>query len=85
MNFPRAKDSSIEELDEAVDGARRHEEWRMEYMTMRMMMREEREEGREEGRAEGRAEGYAEAQAHYANEIAALKAELEKYRTMARE
>ncbi len=46
-----------ERLEQAVERVRKHEEWRVEYMTLAMKYLEKKEEGREEGRAEGREEG----------------------------
>lgn len=48
-----AKDSFTQKLEAAVETARRHEEWRVEYMTLLMRDQMMKEEGRKEGRAEG--------------------------------
>ena len=47
----------VKRLDEAVQKARNHEEWRLEYMTLLMRDNKMREEGRLAGRKEGRREG----------------------------
>ena len=39
-----------------VEESRKHEKWRLDYMTLLEHYKEEREEGREEGRKEGRSE-----------------------------
>ena len=38
-----------ERLEQAVERVRKHEEWRVEYMTLAMKYLEKKEEGREEG------------------------------------
>lgn len=43
----------VQRLDEAVNKARKKEEWRVEYMTLQMIERERFSEGRAEGRATG--------------------------------
>ena len=47
------------ELENAVNEAKEHKRWRMEYMTLLEHYEIERAEGRAEGLAEGRAEGLA--------------------------
>ena len=47
----------VKSLDDAVQKARDHEKWRLEYMTLLMRDNQMREEGRKEGREEGRMEG----------------------------
>ena len=47
----------VKDLARAVQKARDHEEWRLEYMTLLMRDNQMREEGRQEGRREGRIEG----------------------------
>jgi len=59
-----------------VDRARRHEEWRTEYMTLFMRDQEMKELGRKEGRAEGRAEGIEEGRAGILRNM--LNAELDE-------
>ena len=44
----------VNELEKAVQKAKKHEEWKVEYMTLLMRDNEMREEGRKEGRKEGR-------------------------------
>ena len=44
-------------LENEVEKARKHIEWRADYMSLQEKFDIEREEGREEGRMEGRAEG----------------------------
>lgn len=53
----QGKTELVRKLDDAVQKARNHEEWRLEYMTLLMRDNKMREEGREEGRLEGRLEG----------------------------
>ena len=53
----QGKTELVRKLDDAVQQARNHEEWRLEYMTLLMRDYKMREEGREEGRLEGREEG----------------------------
>lgn len=50
----QGKTELVRKLDDAVQQARNHEEWRLEYMTLLMRDNKMREEGREEGRLEGR-------------------------------
>ena len=50
-------DSFVQELEEAVDEAKKNREWRHEYMTLMLRDQEKIEKGIELGRAEGRAEG----------------------------
>ena len=50
----------VMKVDEAVEKARKSEEWRREYMTLLMRDQENIEKGRAEGRVEGRAEGRTE-------------------------
>ena len=45
----KTTDAFTEKLDQAVVQVRKHEEWRLEYMTLYMRDRENREIGREEG------------------------------------
>ena len=40
----------MNELEKAVQKAKKHEEWKVEYMTLLMRDNEMREEGRKEGR-----------------------------------
>lgn len=67
----------VRALEEAVQKARNHEEWRLEYMTLLMrdqeMIKKGRAEGRAEGRKEGRAEGLAEGKQLLANAIRRLQ------------
>lgn len=56
-------DSFIQELEEAVDEAKKNREWRHEYMTLMLRDQEKIEKGIELGRAEGRAEGRTEGRA----------------------
>ncbi|MCM1567852.1 MAG: Rpn family recombination-promoting nuclease/putative transposase [Roseburia sp.] len=51
------RDDYTEELDKAVEAARRHEEWRREFMKWHLDRVDAKEEGREEGIQEGRKEG----------------------------
>ena len=53
----QGKTELVRKLDDAVQKARNHEEWRLEYMTLLMRDNKMREEGRLEGRKEGRLEG----------------------------
>ena len=53
----KGKSEFVKRLDEAVQKARNHEEWRMEYMTLLMRDNKMREEGRIAGRKEGRQQG----------------------------
>lgn len=53
----QGKTELVRKLDDAVQQARNHEEWRLEYMTLLMRDNKMREEGREKGRLEGREEG----------------------------
>lgn len=46
----QGKTELVRKLDDAVQQARNHEEWRLEYMTLLMRDNKMREEGREEGR-----------------------------------
>ena len=46
----------VNELEKAVQKAKKHEEWRLEYMTLLMRDNEMREEGRKEGRNAERTE-----------------------------
>lgn len=55
VNKRKGKSKFVQRLDEAVQKARNHEEWRMEYMTLLMRDNKMREEGRVEGRIEGSA------------------------------
>ena len=45
----QGKTELVRKLDDAVQQARNHEEWRLEYMTLLMRDNKMREEGREEG------------------------------------
>ena len=49
-NKRKGKSRFVERLDEAVQKARNHEEWRMEYMTLLMRDNKMRMEGRQQGR-----------------------------------
>ena len=53
-------DSFVQELEEAVDEAKKNREWRHEFMTLMLRDQENIEKGIELGRAEGRTEGRAE-------------------------
>ena len=44
----------VNELEKAVQKAKKHEEWKVEYMTLLMRDQEMIQKGREEGRKEGR-------------------------------
>ena len=57
VNKRKGKSKFVKRLDEAVQKARNHEEWRMEYMTLLMRDNKMREEGRIAGRKEGRQQG----------------------------
>ena len=57
VNKRKGKSEFVNRLDEAVQKARNHEEWRMEYMTLLMRDNKMREEGRIAGRKEGRQQG----------------------------
>ncbi len=46
----------VRRIKSKVDKARKHEEWRLEYMTLFMRDMEKKEEGRQEGLLEGRLE-----------------------------
>lgn len=46
------RDNYTKKLSHAVESAARHEEWRVEYMTLLMRDQEMKEEGRQEGRQE---------------------------------
>ena len=48
----------VMKVDEAVEKARKSEEWRREYMTLLMRDQENIEKGRAEGRVEGCTEGW---------------------------
>ena len=48
------KNEFTRQIDEEVNKARAHEEWRVEYMSLFLRDQEMREEGREEGREEER-------------------------------
>ena len=50
MNKRKGKSKFVKRLDEAVQKARNHEEWRMEYMTLLMRDNKMRMEGRQQGR-----------------------------------
>ena len=50
-------DSFVQELQEAVDEAKKNREWRHEYMTLMLRDQENIEKGIEMGREEGRVEG----------------------------
>ena len=52
VNKRKGKSEFVNRLDEAVQKARNHEEWRMEYMTLLMRDNKMREEGRRQGRTE---------------------------------
>ena len=49
-------DSFVQELEEAVDEAKKNREWRHEFMTLMLRDQENIEKGIELGRTEGRAE-----------------------------
>ena len=72
----------VNKLEKAVQKAKKHEEWKVEYMTLLMRDNEMREEGRKEGREEGRAEGRKDLlfslvkDGTLSPEIAALKADM---------
>ena len=69
-------------LRDEVDKSKRHEEWRLDYMTLLEKYREKYEEGKAEGKAEGRAEGEKERRAMKI-EIESLRAEIEKLKASA--
>ncbi len=50
VNKRKGKSEFVKRLDEAVQKARSHEEWRMEYMTLLMRDNKMREEGLQQGR-----------------------------------
>ena len=50
MNKRKGKSKFVKRLDEAVQKARNHEDWRMEYMTLLMRDNKMRMEGRQQGR-----------------------------------
>ena len=50
----QGKSELVKALDNAVQKARNHEEWRLEYMTLLMRDQEMIRRGREEGLQEGR-------------------------------
>ena len=52
------KSKLVQNLIGAVQKARNHEEWRLEYMTLLMRDQEMIQKGREEGRMEGQIEGH---------------------------
>ena len=59
LNYLREKTvrgELVRKIARAVEHARAHEEWRVEYMTLLMRDQQMRDEGRLEGRAEGRDE-----------------------------
>ena len=47
----------VNNLDDAIQKARKHEEWRLEYMTLLMRDQEMMKKGREEGLITGREQG----------------------------
>ena len=59
-----ASGALVDRLREEVEKARKHDEWKVEYMTLEMKYFEKLEEGRlkglEEGRKEGRKDGLQE-------------------------
>ena len=50
----------VRSIEESVENARQHKEWRKEYMTLLMRDQENFRAGKAEGRAEGLAEGKVE-------------------------
>ena len=56
----KSDNSFVRKLDDAVQRARKNQEWRREFMTLLMRDQENIEKGRAEGLAEGRAEGRTE-------------------------
>ena len=50
VNKRKGKSNFVKRLDEAVQKARNHEEWRMEYVTLLMRVNKMRMEGRQQGR-----------------------------------
>ena len=52
VNRKKGESKFVKSLDEALQKARNHEEWRLEYMTLLMRDDKMREEGRAEGRIE---------------------------------
>ena len=60
MDGRLSDDSFVQELEEAVDEAKKNREWRHEFMTLMLRDQENIEKGIELGRAEGRTEGRAE-------------------------
>ncbi len=53
----KVKSGLAKQLYDAVETAKEHREWEVEYVTFNLKLKEEREEGRVEGRAEGLTEG----------------------------
>lgn len=53
----KSADGLTDEIEEAVERARQHKEWEVEYMTWQAYQMDARREGQEEGRKEGRKEG----------------------------
>ena len=53
----------VRSIEESVENARQHKEWRREYMTLLMRDQENFRAGKAEGLAEGKAEGLAEGKA----------------------
>ena len=53
----KSDNSFVRKLDDAVQRARKNQEWRREFMTLLMRDQENIEKGRAEGRIEGLAEG----------------------------
>lgn len=49
-----AKGEFVKKIEREVDRVRKHEEWRLEYMTLFMRDMEKKEEGRQEGILEGK-------------------------------
>ena len=56
INRKKGESKFVKSLDEALQKARNHEKWRLEYMTLLMRDDKMREEGRKEGRRAGREE-----------------------------
>ena len=48
------KGEFVKKIEREVDRVRKHEEWRLEYMTLFMRDMEKKEEGRQEGILEGK-------------------------------
>ena len=47
----------VSELDNVLEDARQHKEWRHKYMTLQMKMQEQYQKGKEDGEKIGREQG----------------------------